>query len=163
MSSIVSNLIEQISSSSIGGINKTQSFDLEDMTFAKLLEKQGLKLQESESVSGISGQLGMPAGFQIESIDGSDINIDSPDNETTNKFDPRNNITDISELDTNPDSVKNADSENFFSSLLNDQTRDKASQMFNFAIKHAANIYGQNGKSAVNNLQDFITDITGMV
>ncbi len=161
MSSIVSNLIEQISSSSVGGLNQTQKFDLEDMTFAKLLEKQGLKLQEADSSNAITGQIGMPAGFQIESIDGSDINIDTPDD--SNKIDQRNNITDISELDTNPNNIKSSDSENFFSSLFNGDTRDTASEVFNFALKHAANIYGQNGKSVVNNLKDFITDVAGMV
>ncbi len=161
MSSIVSNLIEQISSSSVGGLNQTQKFDLEDMTFAKLLEKQGLKLQEADSSNAITGQIGMPAGFQIESIDGSDINIDTPDD--SNKVDQRNNITDISELDTNPNNIKSSDSENFFSSLFNGDTRDTASEVFNFALKHAANIYGQNGKSVVNNLKDFITDVAGMV
>lgn len=161
MSSIVSNLIEQISSSSVGGLNQTQKFDLEDMTFAKLLEKQGLKLQEADSSNAITGQIGMPAGFQIESIDGSDINIDTPND--SNKVDQRNNITDISELDTNPNNIKSSDSENFFSSLFNGDTRDTASEVFNFALKHAANIYGQNGKSVVNNLKDFITDVAGMV
>ncbi len=162
MSSIVSNLIEQISSSSIGGLNQTQKFDLEDMTFAKLLEKQGLKLQEADSSNAITGQLGMPAGFQIESIDGSDINIDMPEDDT-NKTDQRNNITDISELDTNPNNIKTSDSDNFFSSLFNGDARDTASEVFNFALKHAANLYGQNGKSVVNNLKDFITDVAGMV
>lgn len=159
MSSIVSNLIEQISSSASNGINKTQTFDLEDMTFAKLLEKQGLKLQETNSTNSITGQLGMPAGFQIESIDGSDINIDTQDNET-NKIDERNQVTDISELDTNPNSIKKSE-ENFFSSLLNDQTRNTSSEIFNFAIKHAALAYGLNGKSAVNDLKDFVEDIAG--
>lgn len=159
MSSIVSNLIEQISSSASNGINKTQTFDLEDMTFAKLLEKQGLKLQETNSTNSITGQLGMPAGFQIESIDGSDINIDTQDNET-NKIDERNQVTDISELDTNPNSIKKSE-ENFFSSLLNDQTRNTSSEIFNYAIKHAALAYGLNGKSAVNDLKDFVEDIAG--
>ena len=161
MSSIVSNLIEQISSSSVGGLNQTQKFDLEDMTFAKLLEKQGLKLQEADSSNAITGQIGMPAGFQIESIDGSDINIDTPDD--SNKIDQRNIITDISELDTNPNNIKSSGSENFFSSLFNGDAKDTASEVFNFALKHAANIYGQNGKSVVNNLKDFITDVAGMV
>lgn len=159
MSSIVSNLIEQISSSASNGINKTQAFDLEDMTFAKLLEKQGLKLQETNSTNSITGQLGMPVGFQIESIDGSDINFDTQDNET-NKIDERNQVTDISELDTNPNSIKKSE-ENFFSSLLNDQTRNTSSEIFNFAIKHAALAYGLNGKSAVNDLKDFVEDIAG--
>lgn len=159
MSSIVSNLIEQISSSASNGINKTQTFDLEDMTFAKLLEKQGLKLQETNSTNSITGQLGMPAGFQIESIDGSDINIDTQDNET-NKIDERNQVTDISELDTNPNSIKKSE-ENFFSSLLNDPTRNTSSEIFNYAIKHAALAYGLNGKSAVNDLKDFVEDIAG--
>ena len=80
MSSIVSNLIEQISSSAVGGVNKSQNFDLEDMTCAKLLEKQGLKLQEASDPSEALGQLGMPAGFQIESIDGADVDIETQDN-----------------------------------------------------------------------------------
>lgn len=162
MSSIVSNLIEQISSSAVGGVNKSQNFDLEDMTFAKLLETQGLKLQEASNPSEALGQLGMPAGFQIESIDGADVDIETQDNYSNNKVDPRNNVTDISELDSNPNTVKSSE-ENFFSSLLNEHSQNTNSKMFNFALKHAANLYGLSGKSVVNDLSDFVTDISGMV
>lgn len=159
MSSIMSNLIEQISSSSSGGINKARTFDLEDMTFAKLLEKQGLKLQEAANPADSIGQLGMPAGFQIETIDGGEFNIETQDSD---KADERNQVTDISELDSNPNEVKSPE-ENFFSSLLNDKTKDRTSEIFNFAVKHAALAYGLNGKSAVNDLRDFVEDITGKI
>ena len=68
--SLVENLINQISTKGLGGITNPQSFDMEDDTFSRLLEK-GMNAYSTEMQPANSiGQMGAPAGFIIEAFDG---------------------------------------------------------------------------------------------
>ena len=70
--SIVENLVNQISTKGLGGITKPFGFDLEDDTFAKLLEKQMNSTQELNS-NNFVGSMGAPAGLVIEPLEGTDF------------------------------------------------------------------------------------------
>ena len=70
--SIVENLVNQISTQGLGGITKPLGFDMEDDTFAKLLEKQMSSTQEISSDNFI-GSMGAPAGLVIEPLDGTNF------------------------------------------------------------------------------------------
>jgi hypothetical protein len=70
--SLVENLINQISTGELGGISKPQGFDLNDDTFAKLLEKQMNTAQEINS-NNFVGSMGAPAGLVIEPLEGVDL------------------------------------------------------------------------------------------
>ena len=130
--SLVENLINQISS--VNGVSKPQGFNLEDDTFAKLLAKAS-EVNGGEQ-QNLIGQLGMPAGFQIEPINGAEI-------------------TETAQINsTEPVEIKDLDMKDFFSNLLNDNT-----EVMNFAKKNAANAYKTFGKSFVNDLQEFVQDV----
>ena len=72
--SLVSNFIGGIGVNPDGGINGiTQQFDLSDTTFSDLLEKQ-IDTKESEKTNPIiSGHFGIPAGMQIDGMDGAEF------------------------------------------------------------------------------------------
>ena len=69
--SLVENLINQISTQGLGGITKPFGFDMNDDTFANLLEKQMKATNEITTTNSV-GQMGAPAGLIIEPLDASD-------------------------------------------------------------------------------------------
>lgn len=143
--SLVENLISQISSSGIGGAVKPQGLDLGDTSFADLLEKRLGNITDSTQ-TGILNQLGAPAGMLIEPFDDNTINEISQ----TEKL---NNIEE-------PFEIKDLNIENFFSSVLSNETN--SNNLMNFAKKHAANAYNVFAKSYVTDIQDFVSDITAL-
>ena len=159
--SLISNAISGIGNN-LGGIKATPDFNLDDSTFADLLEKQLQNKIDSQENSTITG-LGMPAGFQIENLDGTEFSETAQDQmeaigEKINI--EENNISNPFDMDNNGD-VTGHEAISFFSSLLNNDTKgDNArSELFDFAKKQAANFYNTYSKSFVTDLKDFVEDI----
>ncbi len=163
--SLISNAISGIGNN-LGGIKATPDFNLDDSTFADLLEKQLQNKIDSQENSTITG-LGMPAGFQIENLDGSEFSETAQDQmeaigEKINI--EENNISNPFDMDNNGD-VTGHEAISFFSSLLNNDTKgDNArSELFDFAKKQAAEFYNKYSKTVVNNLNEFATDIKSII
>ena len=167
--SLVSNFIGGIGVNPDGGINGiTQQFDLSDTTFSDLLEKQ-IDTKESEKTNPIiSGHFGIPAGMQIDGMDGAEFSEKAFDQaeaigaktDTYNEEKQNNNI-----FDTNNDGeVTSSEMLTFFTSLLDngaegEQTR---SELFDFARKQAANFYNKYSKSVVNNISELAADVKSL-
>lgn len=135
--SIVENIINQITPAN--GISKPQGFNLDDDTFAKLLMKASA-VSPTEETNNLFSQLGAPAGFEIE-----DFNAEPKEAPQIN---PTEQI-EIKDLQI---------SENYFSSLLNDN-----SNAMNMAKRHAANAYNIFSKNFVDTLGEFISDTAPLV
>lgn len=131
--SLVENLVSQITSNALGGITKPQGFDLNDETFAKLLQNATQKIEETNS-NLFGSQLGAPAGFEIQPFD-------APEPSDIKELTPTQDI-EIKDLKI---------SENYFSSLMNDN-----SNVMNLAVKHATNAYNNYGKGFVDTLSEFV-------
>ena len=154
--SLVENLINQISTQGLGGITKPQGFDLDDDTFAKLLEKQMNQVYNSTQ-SNLIGNLGAPAGFMIEPVNGIDFAEAVQDQMEIlgeNKYTFENDVN-------TPIEIKDIDMSDYFSSLIKTAT-DNNSDFLNFAKKQAAGAYGMFGKTFVEDMTDFVQDITAM-
>lgn len=152
--SLVENLINQISTKGLGSITSPQSFDLDDDTFSKLLEKNMNTNAQVSTTSNFVGEMGMPAGFVIEPFD---------------KIEFSNNVQDQMEIlgekklvkepiSTEPLEMKELDMGDYFSSLLKSQS-SKDSDFMNFAKKQATNFYNQYAKNLITNPTDFVQDI----
>ena len=155
--SLVENLINQISTQGLGGITKPQGFDLNDETFAKLLEKQMGQVENSQQ-SNMLGHMGAPAGFMIEPINGVDFAEAVQDQMEIigeNKYTFENDIN-------SPIEIKDIDMSDYFTTLIKTAT-DNNSDFLNFAKKQASNAYGVFGKIFVEDMKDFVQDITSMV
>ena len=139
--SLVENLVNQISLPK-AGVTGLNGINLEDDVFAKLLEKQSEKLNSINAQESMFGQLGMPAGFQIESIDGPSEIM------SVNNIQPTEQKIDIKDMDVG----------DFFSSLLNDNK-----DVMRFAQKHASNAYQLFNKGFVEDIADFASDIAAKV
>lgn len=155
--SLVENIINQITSNGINGTSNLQNFDLNDDTFAKLLNKQ-LEQNETISTDNFLGQIGMPAGFVIESIDGTDFSEMAKD---------QAEIIGESKLlgesqPTEPIQFKTVDTEDYFTTLIKSNTEASKNYM-NFAKKQATNAYDIFQKSYVNDMKDFVKDIASMI
>ena len=167
--SLVSNFIGGIGVNPNGGINGiAQQFDLSDTTFSDLLEKQ-IDTKENEKTNPIiSGHFGIPAGMQIDGMDGAEFSEKAFDQaeaigaktDTYNEEKQNNNI-----FDTNNDGeVTSSEMLTFFTSLLDngaegEQTR---SELFDFARKQAANFYNKYSKSVVNNISELAADVKSL-
>ena len=86
--SMIENFVQQLTSANganvIGG---AQKFDLQDDTFAKLLEKQmQTGIDDTDSINQL-GQIGIPSGFNIEPFD---VQNDTQKINTENKIDISN-------------------------------------------------------------------------
>ena len=155
--SLVENLINQITTGELGGITKPQGFDLNDDTFAKLLEKQLNSTQETTSTN-LLGNMGAPAGLIIEPMEGvefSEIAQDQMDALGENKYTYENNIDE-------PIKMKDIDIGDYFSSLLQ-MASDKNPDFMNFAKKQASNAYNVFRGNYVVDMQDFVQDIVSMI
>ena len=163
--SLVSNFIGGIGVNPNGGINGiAQQFDLSDTTFSDLLEKQ-IDTKENEKTNSIlSGHFGIPAGMQIDGMDGAEFTEKAFDQAEAlgakTDFEDKNEQNNI--MDTNNDGeVTTSEMLTFFTSLLdtNSEGENARSELFDFAKKQAANFYDKYSKSAVNSLNEFVSDL----
>ena len=151
--SIVENLVNQISTKGLGGITKPFGFDLEDDTFAKLLEKQMNSTQELNS-NNFVGSMGAPAGLVIEPLDGVDFSETVQDQmEVIGE-----NKLSRDEYINQPIEFKDIDMGDYFSNLLKTDS-GKNSDFMNFAKKNATNAYNVFTKNLVMNASEFVEDI----
>lgn len=155
--SLIENIISQISSTASSGITNPLGVDLNDDTFAKLLEQQGLALKKNETESlNILGELGMPAGFMIEPIDGIEFTETIQDQlESIGE----NKIT--NQIEHEPFVMKDLDLGDYFSSLL--KSENENTSFMNFARKNATNAYNNFGKNFVADLTEFVDDIKSTI
>lgn len=150
--SLVENLINQISTKELGGITKPSGFDVNDDTFAKLLEKElNSKLEETQS--NIMGNLGVPAGFFIQPMDGIEFSQDVQD-----QLEAIGEVKLTNEVSTDSFVMKELDMSDFFSNLLKASTNSN-SEFMNFARKKAATSYEVFGKNFVSDLAEFVDDV----
>ena len=142
--SLVENLVNQITSDKTGGIVKPQGFDMNDTTFAKLLEKNLVQGNPEVQAGNQIAGMGAPAGFIIE-----------PYGETAP-------VQPVSE-DNSQIQIKDVDlGTDYFSNLL--KTEPKAHKdLMNFAKKQASNVYQLFGKNLVTDLAELAGDIAGMM
>jgi hypothetical protein len=138
---MVENLIGQISNTGLGGITKPSGINLDDDTFAKLLEKASGVQPVEERQNDMFSNLGMPAGFDIQPYGEVESTQIAPINETQGV-----EIKDLSLGD------------NYLSSLLNDN-----SNIMNMAKKHATSAYNVFGKGFVDTINDFVEDTTSLI
>lgn len=147
--SLVENIINQISVG--GGITKPQSFDLTDDTFAKLLEKASgankVGMQEN-----LLGEMGAPAGLQIEPFDG--VNHAEAAHDQLEAIGETKLLNEINE----PIEIKDINVGDYFSSLLKSDT-DNNSSLMDFAKKQVASFYAQQSKPIVLDSTEFVSDL----
>lgn len=154
--SLVENLINQITTQGLGGITKPLGFDMNDDTFANLLEKQMNSTNEITTTNTV-GQMGAPAGLVIEPIEGAEYTETVQDQM---EIIGENKLS-RDEYINQPIEFKEIDIEDHFSKLLKAGT-DASSDFLNFARKQATNAYNVFGKGYVFDVQDFVQDITSM-
>ena len=155
--SLVENLISQITSNGLSGITRPDSFDLNDDTFAKLLEKQ-LDSANNIKPTNTIGEMGAPAGFMIEPLEGTDFAEAVQDQMEIigeNKLSREEYIN-------QPIEFKDIDLGDYFSNLLKTET-EQSKNFMNFAKKHASNAYNVFSKSFVADMQDFVEDIAAAI
>ena len=151
--SIVENLVNQISTKGLGGITKPFGFDMEDDTFAKLLEKQMNSTQELNS-NNFVGSMGAPAGLVIEPLEGVNFSETVQDQmEVVGE-----NKLSRDEYINQPIEFKDIDMGDYFSNLLKTDS-GKNSDFMNFAKKNATNAYNVFTKNLVMNASEFVEDI----
>ena len=164
--SLVSNFIGGISG--LNGITNGQNvtsvgLDINDTTFAELLKKQLSAAEETQPSSGLAGTFGIPAGMQIDGMDGTEFSekafdqAEALDAKSDNDENNQNNIMDLN----NDGDVTSSEMLTFFSSLLDNNTagQEARSELFDFARKQAANFYNKYSKDVVSNLEDLVSDI----
>ena len=151
--SLVENLVNQITTQGLGGITKPLGFDMEDDTFAKLLEKQ-LNSNQQITPNNFIGDMGMPAGLIIEPMEGVDFSQTVQDQMEIigeNKFSREEYIN-------QPIEFKDLDMGDYFSNLLKTNSSEAKSFM-NFARKQATNFYGIHSKNLIMDTKEFIEDV----
>jgi hypothetical protein len=151
--SIVENLVNQISTKGLGGITKPFGFDMEDDTFAKLLEKQMNSTQELNS-NNFVGSMGAPAGLVIEPLEG--VNFSETVQDQMEVI--GENKLSRDEYINQPIEFKDIDMGDYFSNLLKTDS-GKNSDFMNFAKKNATNAYNVFTKNLVMNASEFVEDI----
>lgn len=151
--SLVENLINQISTQGLNGITTPVGFDMNDDTFAKLLDKQMNLPTETVGVFP-NENFGVPAGLIIEPIDGIEYT------ETVQDQMEIIGETKLSkeEYINQPIEFKDIDMGDHFSKLLKFNTETN-SDFLNFAKKNATNAYNVFSKGFVSDMHDFIEDI----
>ena len=151
--SLVENLINQISTQGLGGITSPHSYNLNDDTFSKLLEKQ-LNSTNDMLTNNFVGNMGMPAGLMIEPIESADFAEKVQDQlEVIGE----NNLS-KDEYINQPIEFKEINMDDYFSNLLKTST-DNQSDFMNFARKNATNHYQVFSKNFVFDTRDFIQDV----
>ena len=153
--SLVENLINQISSNGTNGISKPLSFDMNDDTFANLLEKQ-MNTSSDITTRNTVGQMGAPAGLIIEPIDGVE--------HTEKVADQMEALGEDIFKQTGVNSaieIKDLDFTDYFSNLL--KNHNENNQFMNFAKRQATNAYDVFSRGYVTDMQDFVEDLTSMI
>ncbi len=145
--SLVENIINQISVG--GGITKPQGFDLSDDTFAKLLEKASAKSNDINS--NFVGEMGIPAGLQIEPFDG--VGHAEAAQDQLEAVGETKQIGEVSE----PIEIKEINVGDYFSSLL--KTNTENNDLMDFAKKQVASFYAQQSKPIVLDSTEFVSDL----
>ena len=169
--SLVSNFIGGISGISLGNNTVTPNFDLNDTTFSELLEKQLNTTDKTEGLSNSLGTLGIPAGLQIDGMNGAEFTETAfdqaeafgakTDAEKSEEENQTNNIIDLN----NDGDVTSSEIRTFFGSLLDSGStgQEARSELFDFAKKQAANLYDKYSKNVVTNLNDFVSDVKELI
>ena len=156
--SLVENFINQISTNGLNGITSPLgNIDLNDDTFAKLLDKQ-LNSINNETPSNFVGTMGAPAGLVIEPIDGVDFAETVQDQMEIigeNKLSKEEYIN-------QPIEFKDIDLSDHFSKLLKFGS-DTNSDFMNFAKRQASNAYDAFSRGYVANMEEFVEDLTSMI
>lgn len=153
------------------GVNNgvTPQIDLNDTTFAELLEKQlNNNINNQAQTNSIINGLGMPPGIQIENFDGAGFTNTAQDQaeavgEKINSTEA-DNAANPFDADKNGD-VTTSEVVTFFSSLLDNgaEGQDARSELFDFAKKQAAGFYNKYSKNVVTDLAEFVDDIKRIV
>ncbi len=157
--SLVENLINQISTQGLGGITKPQGFDLNDDTFANLLEKQMNAGNEITTTNSV-GQMGAPAGLIIEPLNATD-GIEHAEKVQDQMEALGENLFKETGINSAIE-IKDMDFGDYFSNLLK-TPNDNNSQFMNFAKKQASNAYDVFSRGYVADMQDFVEDVTSMI
>ena len=152
--SIVEYLVNQISTQGLGGITKPIGFDIEDDTFAKLLEKQMNSTQELNS-NNFVGSMGTPAGLVIEPLEG--VNFSETVQDQMEVI--GENKLSREEYINQPIEFKELDIEDHFSKLLKLNLNNQNSDFMNFAKKQATNFYGIQARNLVLDTAEFVQDV----
>ena len=140
--SLVENIINQISSNKLNGSGPL-SLDLNDDTFSKILDKQFANNAEQKNITNMLGEIGIPAGLNMEFPDGQ-MNFST--------FDINNMNANYENID-----LVDLDIGSGFASLLNEK-----SDYYKLAQKHATNVYNAFSKSFVDDLSEFVTSTSSM-
>ena len=157
--SLVENLINQISTQGLGGISKPLGFDMDDDTFANLLEKQMNAGNEITTINSV-GQMGAPAGLIIEPLNAVD-GIDHAEKVQDQMEALGENLFKETGINSAIE-IKDMDFGDYFSNLLK-TPNDNNSQFMNFAKKQASNAYDVFSRGYVADMQDFVEDVTSMI
>ena len=168
--SLVSNFIGGVSGIGGNGAALAPNFDLNDTTFSDLLEKQIKGQDENSSANGLLGSFGIPAGMQIDGMDGTEFTEKAFDQaealgaKTDGENEEENQNNNIMDLNNDGD-VTSSEMLTFFTSLLdNGSTGQEArSELFDFARRQATDFYNQHSKNVITNLTEFVDDIKGLV
>lgn len=155
--SLVENLLNQISTKELGGISKPIGFDMNDNTFAKLLEKE-LNTKIEEPKSNILNNLGIPAGFVVEPMEGVDFSGMVQD-----QLEALGETKITNEAISEPFEIKELDMGDFFSNMLKTSDNNSNNEFMNFAKKKATNSYQMFGKSFVSDLAEFVDDVASSI
>ncbi|MCQ2744277.1 MAG: hypothetical protein MJ230_05730 [bacterium] len=149
--SLVENLVNQISTKGLGGVTAPQGFDLNDDTFAKLLQQASdINTVEPNKNLQALGNIGQPSGFIIEPFD--EVSKVQPIGQDVQNI-----------IDTEPLKIQDVDiGSNYFSGLLKNSPNEHKSLM-NVAQKHATNLYNVFGKNLIEDLADLAKDATSMM
>ena len=154
--SLVENLINQISTQGMSGITSPQSFDLNDDTFAKLLDKQLEFSTNNLPQNNLVGNMGAPAGLIIEPLDG----VEFADTARDQMEIIGENKLSRDEYINQPIEFKDIDLGDHFSNLLK-AASGEASNFMNFAKKQATTAYNVFGKNFISDMEDFVQDLAG--
>lgn len=159
---LVSNFVGSISPNMFGGNNQsvTSNVDLQDKTFADMLEEQINKEMEQDK-TGFADRLGLPGGIYIGDFDGLRPSFDLKA-ETAEQIKPVNEFENADFL--NYKDIKDMSSSEvltFFKSIFDNKpsiTDTSNSSLFEFERKTAANQYNKYSKSVVTDLSEFVSD-----
>ena len=144
--SLVENLVNQIATNGVSGITKPQGFDMNDNTFANLLDKQ-MSINSNFAQNNLYGEMGMPAGLVIEPLE---------ETSTVDKVVEFDKIKDIQP--TQEIEIKDIKIGDYFSQYLSDLSHLN-SPIMNMAVKQAANSYGNFGRNMVYDISEFAQGI----
>lgn len=150
---LVSNFAGLISPNMFGENSQSlkPSIDINDRTFADMLEKQ-LQNEIEQNKPNFVEMLGLPTGLDISNFENQQMNLDS-----INKIQETANAG----LDNTPKNPSTSEILTFFSSLFENKptlTDTSRNGLFDFERKTAANSYDKYARNIVTNLGEFVSD-----